>query len=92
MLSAYRPQNGGLECTSLAAGQSPPAVNIDQNKIIKSTSVGAMVFVPPTLIAMIVNFKYLPQLASPWGYPLSLVLVIASVIVPYLWFRRRGWL
>ncbi len=69
-------------------------INIDQNNIIKIMSVAAMVFLPPTLIASIegMNFKFMPELASPFGYPLSLILMVASAIVPYLWFKRRGWL
>jgi magnesium transporter len=67
-------------------------INIDQNNIIKMMSIAATVFLPPTLIASILNFKYMPSLASPWGYPLSVVLMLGSAIVPYLWFKRRGWL
>jgi magnesium transporter len=67
-------------------------INIDQNNIIKMMSIAATVFLPPTLIASILNFKYMPSLAAPWGYPLSVVLMLSSAIVPYLWFKRRGWL
>ena len=54
--------------------------------------VGATVFLPPTLIASIANFKYLPALPAPWGYPIALIVLLGSAVVPYLWFRRRGWL
>lgn len=67
-------------------------INIDQNNIIKIMSVAAMVFLPPTLIASIMNFKYLPALPEPWGYPISLVAMLISAVVPYFWFKRRGWL
>jgi len=69
-------------------------INIDQNNIIKIMSVAAMVFLPPTLIASVegMNFKAMPELDWPWGYPISLVLMVVSAIVPYLWFKRRGWL
>jgi magnesium transporter len=26
------------------------------------------------------------------GYPLAVVVMIVSAVVPYLWFKRRGWL
>jgi magnesium transporter len=57
-------------------------------------SVAAMVFLPPTLIASIegMNFKAMPELNWSWGYPLSLVFMVVSAVVPYLWFKRRGWL
>jgi magnesium transporter len=67
-------------------------INIDQNNIIKMMSIAATVFLPPTLIASIMNFKYMPSLEPPFGYPLSVVLMLGSAIVPYLWFKRRGWL
>ena len=69
-------------------------INIDQNNIIKIMSVAAMVFLPPTLIASVegMNFKAMPELNWSWGYPISLVLMVVSAVVPYLWFKRRGWL
>jgi magnesium transporter len=69
-------------------------INNEQNNIIKIMSVAAIVFLPPTLIASIygMNFKYLPELDWPMGYFFSLSLMIVSAIVPYFWFKRRGWL
>ena len=69
-------------------------INIDQNDIIKIMSVAAIVLLPPTLIASIegMNFKVMPELEWFWGYPISLVLMVISAIVPYLWFKRKGWL
>ena len=69
-------------------------INIDQNNIIKIMSVAAMVFLPPTLFASIwgMNFAEMPELHHWWGYPLAIVIMIASAIIPYVWFKRRGWL
>jgi magnesium transporter len=69
-------------------------INIEQNNIIKIMSVAAMVFLPPTLIASVegMNFKIMPELNWSWGYPLSILFMVFSAIVPYLWFKRRGWL
>ncbi|HTQ14034.1 MAG TPA: magnesium/cobalt transporter CorA [Rhizomicrobium sp.] len=69
-------------------------INNEQNNIIKIMSVAAIVFLPPTLIASIygMNFKFLPELDLPWGYFYSLALMIVSGVVPYFWFKRRGWL
>jgi len=69
-------------------------INNEQNNIIKIMSVAAMVFLPPTLIASIygMNFRTLPELDWPFGYAYSLVLMAVSAIVPYVWFKRRGWL
>ncbi len=69
-------------------------INIQQNAIIKIFSVVAAVFLPPTLIASIygMNFEGMPELGWPFGYPLAIGLMVASAIVPYLYFKRRGWL
>jgi magnesium transporter len=69
-------------------------INLEQNNIIKIFSVVAVMFLPPTLIASIygMNFHFMPELDRHWGYPLALVAMVASAVVPYLYFRRRGWL
>jgi magnesium transporter len=69
-------------------------INIEQNDIIKIFSVAAVAFLPPTLIASIygMNFHFLPELSWKFGYPLALLLMVISAVVPYLYFRRRGWL
>jgi magnesium transporter len=69
-------------------------INIDQNNIIKIMSVAAMVFLPPTLFASIwgMNFHNMPELDLPWFYPVSLIVMVISAVLPYLWFKRKGWL
>lgn len=69
-------------------------INIEQNNIIKIFSVAAVVFLPPTLIASIygMNFEHMPELKWGLGYPLAIGLMILSAILPYLYFKRRGWL
>lgn len=69
-------------------------INLEQNQIIKIFSVAAVVFLPPTLVASIygMNFEIMPELKWQFGYPLALGLMILSAIMPYLYFKRRGWL
>ena len=69
-------------------------ININQNKIIKIFSVASVGLLPPTLIASIygMNFKFMPELDQPWGYPFAIALMIASVAAPFIYFRRKGWL
>ncbi|HET8692631.1 MAG TPA: magnesium transporter CorA family protein [Steroidobacteraceae bacterium] len=69
-------------------------INIEQNNIIKIFSVAATMLLPPTLIASIygMNFRHLPGLESHYGYAAALVLMLVSAVVPYLYFRRRGWI
>ncbi|HTP77658.1 MAG TPA: magnesium transporter CorA family protein [Rhizomicrobium sp.] len=69
-------------------------INIDQNNIIKIMSVAAIVFLPPTLFASIwgMNFHFMPELGAEVGYPIALVVIVISGILPYAFFKRRGWL
>lgn len=69
-------------------------INIEQNAIIKIFSVAAVVFLPPTLVASSygMNFEYMPELEWLLGYPWALGLMVVSAIIPYLFFKKRGWL
>ena len=69
-------------------------INIEQNAIIKIFSVAAVVFLPPTLVASIygMNFEHMPELEWLLGYPFALGVMILSAVLPYLFFKRKGWL
>ncbi len=69
-------------------------INLEQNGIIKIFSVVSVAFLPPTLIASIygMNFHRMPELGWPLGYPLAMALMTLSAVVPYLFFKRKGWL
>jgi magnesium transporter len=69
-------------------------INIQQNDIIKIFSVAAVVFLPPTLIASIygMNFHHMPELDWWFSYPLALALMVLAAVLPYFYFKRRGWL
>ena len=69
-------------------------ISIEQNAAMKLFSWAAVVFLPPTLIAGIfgMNFRFMPELSWHYGYPLSLAVMLASAIGPYLYFKVRGWI
>lgn len=69
-------------------------INSRQSQIIKIFSITAVVFLPPTVIASIygMNFEVMPELGWLFGYPMALVLIVASGIAPYLYFKRKDWL
>ena len=63
------------------------------NEIMKRlTSWGAIILVP-TLIAGIygMNFRHMPELNWVFGYPFALGLMVASGLLLYRAFKRRGW-
>jgi magnesium transporter len=69
-------------------------ITIEQNGIIKIFSVAAVVFLPPTLVASIygMNFKVLPELDWAYGYVWALAVMVLSAILPFVYFKRKGWL
>jgi len=69
-------------------------INLEQNQIIKIFSVAAVVFLPPTLVASIygMNYDFMPELHWSFGYPFALGMMLVSAILPYFYFKRRGWL
>ena len=68
--------------------------NHKQNKIIKIFSVAAVVFMPPTWIASVygMNFEFMPELHTKYGYPISIVMMVFSAMLTYLFFKRKKWL
>jgi magnesium transporter len=69
-------------------------INIEQNNIIKIFSIVAVMLMPPTLVASIygMNFHFMPELDWHFGYPLALLLMAIAGLIPYVFFKRRGWL
>ncbi len=70
------------------------AITTEQNQVIKLFSVMAVLMMPPTLVASIygMNFRHMPELDWVWGYPSALLLMLASAVIPFAYFRRKGWL
>ena len=64
------------------------------NEVMKVLTIIATIFIPLTLVADIygMNFKDMPELGSPWGYPLVLAGMLAIGIVMLLYFRRKKWI
>jgi magnesium transporter len=69
-------------------------ISIEQNDLFKILTVVSVVGVPPTLLAGIwgMNFKNMPELEWTWGYPMAWLAIIASALLPLIWFKLRGWL
>ena len=69
-------------------------INIEQNAIIKIFTVAAVAFLPPTLIASIygMNFEFMPELHWQHGYLVAIGMMVLSAVLPFWYFRKRGWL
>jgi magnesium transporter len=54
----------------------------------------ATIFMPLTFLAGVygMNFKHMPELEWPWGYPAVLLLMATVGIGMQVYFRKRKWL
>ncbi|NBO21626.1 MAG: magnesium transporter, partial [Rhodobacteraceae bacterium] len=69
-------------------------INLAQNSTVKIVSSVAIMFSPPTLIASIygMNFQHMPELEQAWGYPIALVMMVASSVGAWFFFKWKNWL
>jgi len=69
-------------------------INIEQSQIIKTFSIAAVVFLPPTVVASVygMNFEMMPELDWQFGYVWALVIMVLSGIAPYWYFKHKDWL
>ncbi|MCR2815029.1 magnesium and cobalt transport protein CorA [Microbacterium jiangjiandongii] len=67
---------------------------LEQSEQVKKISGWAAILFGPTLVGTVygMNFTYMPELQSPWGYPLALLGMLATSVVLYLVFKARRWM
>ena len=65
-----------------------------QNRIMTVLTVVTTIFMPLTLIAgwYGMNFIYMPELKTTWGYPAVIALSVLIVVVSLLFFKKKKWL
>jgi magnesium transporter len=68
--------------------------SLAQNEEVKKISAWAAILFAPTLVGTIygMNFDHMPELHWQIGYPLALMLMVATSVILYLVFKRRSWL
>lgn len=69
-------------------------ISFRMNEIMKVLTIISTIFIPLTFIVGVygMNFKYMPELSQPWGYPMVWGLMIGIVIGMLLFFKKKKWL
>lgn len=64
------------------------------NSIMKVLTIWATIFLPLTFLAGVwgMNFKFMPELAQPWGYWVALGLMAAVAVAMIIYFKFKKWL
>lgn len=64
------------------------------NEVIKVLTIISTIFIPPMFIASVygMNFRYMPELAWPWGYAFAWLLMTALALGMVAYFKRKRWL
>jgi magnesium transporter len=70
------------------------SVSNRMNEVMKVLTIITTIFIPLSLIAGIygMNFKYMPELEIPWGYPVVWGIMLAIAAMMLIYFRRKKWL
>ncbi len=69
-------------------------VGMQQNMDMRKISAWAGIIAVPTMVAGIygMNFHFMPELDSKWGYPSVITAMVTICVFLYFSFRRRDWL
>lgn len=64
------------------------------NDVMKVLTIIATIFIPLTFIAGVygMNFKYMPELDSPLGYPVIVISMGIIAVVMLIFFKKKKWL
>lgn len=70
------------------------SVSNKMNEVMKVLTIISTIFIPVTFIAGVygMNFDYMPELHSRWGYIGVWVLMLTIMVLMVRYFRRKKWL
>jgi magnesium transporter len=87
-IETYRDLLSGMQDLYLSS------ISNKMNEVMKVLTIIATIFIPLTFIAGIygMNFKYMPELEWPWGYPLLWLVIICISVFMLVYFKRKRWL
>ena len=69
-------------------------LDVRQNRIMTILTVVTTIFMPLTLIVgwYGMNFRNMPELDSPWGYPVVIAVSLVILVGSLVFFKKKKWL
>jgi len=70
------------------------SISLKMNEVMKVLTIIATIFIPLTFLVGVygMNFKYMPEIESPLGYPLIWLIMVIIIVIMIIFFRRKKWL
>ena len=64
------------------------------NQVMRVLTVASVILMSIAVVAGIygMNFKFMPEISHPWGYPIALLSMVVIAAVELWIFRKKGWL
>ena len=86
--------NSLLDYTGQIRDTYQSRLDVKQNRIMTVLTIVTTIFMPLTLIVgwYGMNFRYMPELESVWGYPVVIGVCLLIVISSLIFFKRKKWL
>ena len=83
-----------LQVQSTLVTRAMTRSSLRQNEQMKKVTSWAAILFAPSLVGTVygMNFKFMPELDWPWGYPFALGLMVAFAVGLYVVFKVRKWL
>ena len=93
-----------LHCTELldqnreiltnAANLYHGSLSTNMNSVMKVLAIISTIFMPLSFLAGLygMNFKYMPELDNPYGYPIVIGVMVLVIISMFFYFRNKKWL
>ena len=88
LVESYREMTNGLMEVYLMHASNR------MNEVMKILTIISTIFIPLTFIVGVygMNFEYMPELKSRWGYFAVWAVMLAIGISLFAYFKRRKWL
>ncbi len=70
------------------------SVSNKMNEIMKLLTIISTIFIPLSFLVGLygMNFVFMPELHSPFGYPVLLIVMVIITLVMIYYFRRKKWI